>query len=102
MDVGLILVILIGAPIIVVGGIQFLIFKLAGAATLRAVCAVAASYCAFVLVSAYGAPPVYGNRAAYAGIADGITGVLLLECLAILLWPLGRRFFSWLEAPARG
>lgn len=102
MDVGLLLAILIGAPIIVVGGIQFLIFKLAGAATLRAVCAVAASYCAFVLVSAYGAPPVYGNRVAYAGIADGITGVLLLECLAILLWPLGRRFFSWLEAPARG
>jgi hypothetical protein len=94
MDLFLLLGILIGAPILVVGGIQYLIFKLAGGMALRVVCAIAASYCTVVLISAYGAPPLLGNKAAYAGVADGVTAILLLECLAILLWPLARRFFG--------
>jgi len=102
MDMVLLLGILIVAPIVMVGGIQYLIFKLAGAVALKAVCAVAASYCALVLISAYGAPPILGNKAAYVAAADGVTAIVLLECLAILLWPLGRRFFSWLSAPVRG
>ena len=102
MDLVLLLGIVIGAPILVVGGIQYLVFKMAGVATLRAVCAIAASYFAFVLVSAYGAPPILGNKAAYVAVADGVTAILLLECLAILLWPLGRRFFQWMCVPVRG
>jgi len=95
MDVFLLLGILIGLPIIVVGGIQYLVFKLAGITVLRVVCAIAALYCAFILLSAYGASPILGNKAAYVGAANGLTVILLLECLAILLWPLGRRYLDW-------
>jgi hypothetical protein len=102
MDLALLLGILIGVPILVVGSIQCLIYKVAGAVPLRVVCAVVASYCAFALTAAYDAPPILGNKAGYVAAADGITAIVMLECVAILLWPLGRRFFSWLSAPVRG
>ncbi|ODT91144.1 MAG: hypothetical protein ABS86_02930 [Sphingobium sp. SCN 64-10] len=50
------------------------------------------------MMSAYGAPAVLGNQAAYAGVANGFTAILLLEFLAVLLWPLARRFFGLSEA----
>lgn len=98
MDLFLLLSILVGGAMLVLGGSQYLVFKLAGSMALSVVCVIAASYCAFTLISAYGTSPVLGNKAAYVGVADGFMAILLLECLAVLLWPLVRRFSGLIEA----
>ena len=95
MDLLLLLGILIGGPIILVGSIQYLIFKLAGVVALRVVCVIVGLYCVVTVISAYAAPPILGNKAGYAALADGLTLILLLECMGILLWPLGHRYLKW-------
>ncbi len=98
----LLLAILVGLPIMVFGGSLYLISKLLGKTALNIACIAIALLCAYQLVLAYNAPPVLGNKAAYASMADATTAMAMVGCLSILLRPLWRRYWKWEnEAGAR-
>ncbi len=95
MEIILLLVVLIGGPIVIVGGVQTLIWKLIGVKALRVVSAFFAVGCAFLLITEAFAPPVYGNKSGLIGLGTLAIGILMVENLLILCAPLMRRFVSW-------
>ena len=95
MEVILLLAIIIGAPILIVGGVQILIWKLIGAPAIRIVSALIALICAGLLINEAFLPPVYGNKSALIGLGSFAIGILLVENLLIVCAPLMRRFVSW-------
>ncbi len=94
----LLLAILIGAPIVVVGGVQILIFKLLGGRVLRGFCAAVALVCSAALVSEALAPPIYGSKSGYVGLTIAALLLLLIENLLIVFAPLFRRFMAFEKA----
>ena len=95
MEVFLLLTVIIGAPILIVGGLQILIWKLIGARALRIVSALIALICAGLLINEAFLPPVYGNKSALFGLASLAIGILMVENLLIVGAPLIRRFLLW-------
>ncbi len=95
MDVILLLAIIVGGPIVIVGGVQFFIWKLFSAKALRIVSAIIALVCGFYLLDGLFAPPVYGNKSGYVGLSHAAIAILMAENLLIVLVPLLRRYLLW-------
>ncbi len=95
MEVILLLAIIVGVPIVVVGGVQVLIWKLVSAKALRIVSAIIALVCGFYLLDGLFAPPVYGNKSGYVGLGYAAIAILMAESLLIILVPLLRRYLLW-------
>ena len=95
MEVILLLAIIIGAPILIVGGVQILIWKLIGATVLRIFSALISFICAGLLINEALLPPIYGNKSALIGLGSIAIGILMVENLLIVCAPLMRRFVSW-------
>lgn len=92
------LALIIGLPILVVGCVQFLVFKFGGWRLLLAFSALVALACYALLISASGMPAIYGNKSAPIAQADLALALLLIENLAILCLPLIRRCLAWTKA----
>ena len=95
MEVILLLAIIIGAPILIVGGVQILIWKLIGSKALRIVSAIIAMICAGLLINEAFLPPVQGNKGALIGLGSIAVGIVMVENLLIVCAPLMRRFVLW-------
>lgn len=95
MEVILLLAIVIGAPILIVGAVQILIWKLIGLTALRIASALLALVFAGLLINEALLPPVYGNKSALIGLGSFAIIILMIENLLIVCAPLMRRFVSW-------
>jgi hypothetical protein len=95
MEVILLLAMIIGAPILIVGGVQILIWTLLGSTALRIVSALIVLICAGLLINEALLPPVLGNKSALIGLGSVAVGMLMVENLLIVCAPLMRHFVSW-------
>ena len=95
MEVILLLAVIVGVPIVIVGGLQVLIWQLFSAKALRIVSAITALVCGFYLLDGLFGPPVYGNKSGYVGLSYAAIAILMAESLLIILAPLLRRFLLW-------
>ena len=95
MDFIILLGILALGPVLVVGAIQVLIWKLLGPRVLRWISALVAAVCLAFLLSEVFAAPVYGNKSGLIGLGATGLGVLLIENLAIFLAPQVKQFRAW-------
>ena len=95
MELALLLTMIVGAPILIIGGVQILIWKLVGAKALRLFCAIIILACGYFLVAEALAPPIYGNKSALIGFGTFAIVILLCENLLILCAPLLQKFLLW-------
>ena len=94
MEILLLSSVIVGTPIIIVGGVQILIWKLIGTTALRLGSMVIVLICLVFLVAESFAPPVYGNKSGLLGLGTLAIGILMVENLLIICAPLMRRFVS--------
>ncbi|MEH6722520.1 MAG: hypothetical protein V7686_03240 [Qipengyuania sp.] len=95
MEVVLFLAVIVGAPIVIIGGVQILIWKLVGMRALQICAVLVLLVCGYFLVMEAFAPPVYGNKSGLVGLSTLALGLLALENFLILCAPLMRRFIQW-------
>ena len=100
MELVVFLAVIVGTPIVIVGGAQMLIWKLIGERALRLVAAILALISGYLLVAEMLASPVYGNKSGLVAVGTFAIGILMVENLLILCMPLIRRFIVWDKAVA--
>jgi hypothetical protein len=87
--------IIVLTPILVIGGIQLLTYRLLGFRGRFAVNAVVLVVCAGLLINEAAAPPIYGNKAGLFGLGILAVFLVLMQSLIVLCLPLIRRYFDW-------
>jgi hypothetical protein len=89
---GLLFLMLVGLPIALVGGVEYLVWKIAGPRSLRIIAALLVALSLAVIVSLDRAPDAAALGKA---MMDLICWILLIPNLTVLLIPWFRRYLAW-------
>ena len=100
MDLLLLLAAMIGAPLVIVGGVQLLIWKLIGAKALLLFASITFVASAILLAAEAFSPVTFGNRSGLVALSSLTVAFVMVESLLVLLAPLKRRFIAWETAHA--